>query len=131
MERKMPDSNISHIEDQLAACDIKFADQCKLVWAGLKKGFSYDGCTAVPDFDFGYDCCGEHDTYYQSKEISRAEADERLRLCILKKGLPQEILGVKYNSNWLLAGAYYVGVRLAGWFFWNRKRKVVDHGDIA
>lgn len=85
-----------------------FTKQVKLVYEGLKKGYKYDGCTAVPDFDFGADCCGEHDTYYQSKEITRAEADKRLRQCIQKKGYI------------LLPWIYWAGVRLLGWTHWNK-----------
>ena len=110
--------DVRNIDAELASCDIKFKDQCKLVWEGMKKGLNYDGCTAVPDFDFGFDCCGEHDTYYQTQAVSRAEADKRLFQCILKKGVPGKILGISYNSNWFLATAYYLGVRAAGWAFW-------------
>ena len=115
--------DVRSINEELAKCDIKFKDQCKLVWEGMKKGLKYDGCTAVPDFDFGYDCCGEHDTHYQTKEISRAEADKRLFCCILKKGVPGKILGISYNSNWFLATAYFLGVRAAGWLFWKSSSK--------
>lgn len=110
------------LDAELAKCDIKFADQCRIVWAGMKKGVKYDGCTAVPDFDFGYDCCGEHDAHYQLQDITRAEADRRLRDCILKKGIPGKILCFSYNSNWFLATSYFIGVRLAGFFFWKKRR---------
>lgn len=96
----------------LSECKLEFKEQCKVVWEGLKKGFTYDGCTAVPDFDFGSDCCGEHDTYYQSKEISRAEADRRLRKCMQQKGYL------------VLPWVYWIGVRIAGGFFWNKKGSI-------
>jgi hypothetical protein len=115
--------DVRNINEELAKCDLKFSEQCKLVWEGAKKGFSYDGCTAVPDFDFGYDCCGEHDYHYQARDISRAEADEKLRKCILAKGIPSSILGIPYNSSWFLAGAYYLGVRIFGGFFWYKRKK--------
>ncbi len=83
-------------------CDLKFTDQCKLVYQGFKQGFTYDGCTAVPDFNFGTDCCGEHDYHYQDGEVSRAEADKRLRQCIQKKGYV------------VLPWVYWLGVRLFG-----------------
>lgn len=83
-------------------CDLKFTDQCKLVYEGFKQGFTYDGCTAVPDFNFGTDCCGEHDYHYQDGDVSRADADKRLRQCIQKKGYV------------VLPWVYWLGVRLFG-----------------
>lgn len=87
-----------------------FKDQVALVRAGFAKGVKYDGCTAVPDFDFGADCCGEHDYHYQIGDITRAEADKRLRECIKKKG---------YSG---LAWAYWLGVRLFAGGVWKRYR---------
>jgi hypothetical protein len=89
---------------------LTYLDQLKLVWRGLRRGFRYDGCTAVPDFDFGKDCCGEHDYHYQAKEISRAEADKRLRQCIQKKGYI------------LLPWIYWLGVRIFGYKAYYKKR---------
>lgn len=101
-ERSDPQANLE--------CKLGFKDQCKIVWEGLKKGFSYDGCTAVPDFDFGSDCCGEHDYHYQDKNITRAEADKRLRECIQKKGYI------------VLPWVYWLGVRVFGGLFWKEKQ---------
>lgn len=121
--------DVRAINGELGSCDLSFKEQCKIVAEGIKKGFSYDGCTAVPDFNFGYDCCGEHDYYYQSKEVDRAVADKKLYECILRKGIPYKLFGViPGNSNAALATIYYIGVRLAGWFFWNkRKVKGTEH----
>jgi hypothetical protein len=83
-------------------CDLGFKDQCKLVWEGVKKGYKYDGCTASPDLNFGSDCCGEHDYHYQDTDVSRAEADKRLRECIQKKGYI------------VLPWVYWLGVRIFG-----------------
>lgn len=115
--------DVRAIDEELAACDLSFREQCRIVAEGVKKGFSYDGCTAVPDFNFGYDCCGEHDTYYQSQVVTRAEADRKLYECILNKGVPSKLGPIPYNTNWMLASVYYVGVRVAGWFFWNKRKK--------
>ncbi len=93
-------------------CHLDFKDQCKLVWRGLKKGFKYDGCTAVPDFNFGLDCCGEHDYHYQSRKLDRASADKRMRECIQKKGYI------------VLPWIYWFGVRTFGWFWWNKRSKI-------
>lgn len=90
---------------------LTFKQQWDIVKHGLRKGVRYDGCTGVPDFDFGVDCCGEHDTHYQLGEISRAEADKRLYQCIRKKGYV------------VLAGVYWVGVRLLAGNVWNNYRK--------
>ncbi len=90
-----------------------FMDQVKIVRDGFKKGVKYDGCTGVPDFDFGADCCGEHDFHYQQSDITRAEADKRLRECILKKGYP------------FLAWSYWIGVRLCGWQFYKAKQNEI------
>ncbi len=87
-----------------------FTEQLAFVWQGLKKGYSYDGCTGVPDFDFGQDCCGEHDFHYQDNDITRAEADRRLRKCIQKKGYI------------ILPWVYWLGVRIFGGQYWNKKQ---------
>jgi hypothetical protein len=93
---------------------LSFAEQCRVVREGLKRGVKYDGCTGVPDFDFGADCCGEHDTYYQLGGISRWEADKRMRECIRRKGY----VGV--------AWAYWIGVRLFAGGVWKRYRNEDD-----
>lgn len=92
------------------SCQLGFKEQCKLVYDGLSKGFKYDGCTAVPDFNFGSDCCGEHDYHYQANDITRAEADKKLRECIRKKGY------------FVLPWVYWLGVRLFGGAYWRKKQ---------
>lgn len=47
-------------------------------WA---KKFGSDGCTSSPDLNFRT-CCEEHDYHYRSGDISRSQADKRLRQCI-------------------------------------------------
>lgn len=88
---------------------LSFTDQLSIIADGIKKGVRYDGCTAVPDFDFGADCCAEHDYHYQVHDIPRAEADKRLRQCIRDKGY------------FLLPWIYWIGVRLVGRRFWNKR----------
>lgn len=97
----------------MSECHLNFREQCALVFRGLKRGFKYDGCTAVPDFDFGSDCCGEHDYHYQDRTITRAEADRRLRDCLRKKGYV------------VLPWIYWAGVRVFGWCFWKKRQKTV------
>lgn len=70
----------------------------------------FDGCTAVPDFDFGETCCNRHDFDYLTKRVTRAEADLKFYRCVKRSGKP------------IIAAVYYVGVRLFGWYFWNRKK---------
>lgn len=105
-------------EEELTTCHLDFQEQCKVVWEGLKKGFKYDGCTAVPDFDFGSDCCGEHDYYYQSKSLSRSEADRKLRECIRKKGYV------------VLPWVFWLGVRVFGKFWWWKRKKPAPAPEI-
>lgn len=99
------------VEEQLPECKLGFADQCRVVWDGMKRGVKYDGCTAVPDFDFGFDCCGEHDAHYQLGDISRAEADKKLRECIRKKGY------------FILPWVYWLGVRIVGRNYYQKQKK--------
>jgi hypothetical protein len=86
-------------------------DQAKTLYRSAKKGVSTDGCTAVPDFDFGADCCAQHDYHYHAQDISRKEADKKLRQCIQAKGyivLP-----------WL----YWLGVRVFGRGAWDKHQQ--------
>lgn len=92
-----------------------FLEQARIVREGFSKGVKYDGCTAVPDFDFGADCCGEHDVHYQLGDVSRAEADRRMRECIRKKGY------------WVLPWAYWIGVRLFAGGVWKKYRSKNDN----
>lgn len=89
---------------------LKFKEQWDIVKEGFRKGVRYDGCTGVPDFDFGADCCGEHDYHYQVGDVSRWNADKRMRKCIRKKGY------------FLLPWAYWFGVRIFAGGVWKRYR---------
>ena len=62
-----------------------------------------------PDFDFR-ECCVRHDFDYYS-QVSRKEADLKLKACIEKKGHPK------------LAKIYYCGVRAFGWLRYRRATK--------
>jgi hypothetical protein len=90
---------------------LSFKEQWAIVKAGYAKGVKYDGCTGVPDFDFGADCCGEHDAHYQMGDVSRWRADRNMRECIRKKGY------------FLLPWAYWLGVRLFAGGVWKRYRE--------
>lgn len=70
-----------------------------------------DGCTASPDLNFK-ECCLEHDFYYATKSVSRAEADKRLRECIKEK----------WGGN-VVPWIYWVGVRAFGIFPWRSKKR--------
>ena len=74
----------------------------------MKTGFKPNGCSQVPDFNFGEECCNVHDMDYYTKEVTRAEADKKLRECIRAKGY------------FLLPWIYWVGVRLFGGKYYGR-----------
>lgn len=93
---------------------LNFRQQLDIVKEGFSKGVRYDGCTGVPDFNFGNDCCGEHDYHYQLTDISRAEADKRLRQCLRQKGY------------FLLPWIYWLGVRAFGRQFYRKKQDEVN-----
>lgn len=83
----------------------------KKKWQQAKR-FKSDGCTAAPDL-FWKDCCTEHDFYYQYPsltQVSRREADKRLRNCMRSKG-----------SGRIISWIYWVAVRICGWKFWKGK----------
>jgi hypothetical protein len=97
---------------------LTFRQQWRVIKHGLNKGVRHDGCTGVPDFDFGADCCGEHDTYYQLGEITKAEADKRLYECIRKKGY------------FIIAASYYLGVKIFGSTIWDKYRGINENKTI-
>jgi hypothetical protein len=106
----------SDLNEKLAKSErLGFLEQARVVREGFRKGVKYDGCTAVPDFDFGADCCGEHDAHYQLGDLSRREADRRLRDCIRKKGY------------FALPWAYWLGVRLFAGGVWKKYRRENDN----
>lgn len=56
-------------------------------------------------------CCHQHDRDYGiNGKVTRVEADNRLRNCILKNGHP--------IKAWL----FWVIVRLFGWIFWKKDK---------
>ena len=82
-------------------------EQFSELWRAGLAFFNNDGCTSVPDFNFK-ECCVEHDYLYFTKEVSRAEADKRLRECIGRQ-------------KWrMLPWIYWVGVRLLGRKYYGR-----------
>jgi hypothetical protein len=107
----MEASKVKLLEEKLNESEkLGFLDQARIVREGFRKGVKYDGCTAVPDFDFGADCCGEHDYHYQIGDMSRAEADKHLRGCIQKKGYV------------VLPWMFWLGVRIFAGRVWKRYR---------
>jgi hypothetical protein len=89
---------------------LTFKEQWEVVKQGYDRGVHYDGCSGVPDLDFGADCCGEHDAHYQLGTLSRAEADKRLRECMRAKGY------------FLLPWVYWMGVRVFGRNYYRKKQ---------
>jgi len=49
-----------------------------------KWGVIVNGCSSSPDFNFQH-CCDTHDYHYAVHDITRAEADKKLRKCIQKE----------------------------------------------
>lgn len=74
----------------------------------------------VPDKIWGVDlagCCEEHDQDYETSDRRKA-ADIRFRTCIKCRFRAAAIRTGKRYKKWiasLVAGWYYVGVRLGGW----------------
>ena len=55
-------------------------------------------------------CCKQHDHDYGARgTVSRAEADRRLRHCMIAQGKP------------LLAWLFWAACRAGGWYFWKDK----------
>ena len=112
------DASEQKLEQELEKDEhLGFADQVRVVRDGFRKGVKYDGCTGVPDFDFGADCCGEHDYHYQLGDISRAEADKHLRECLRAKGYI------------VLPWVYWLGVRILAGGVWKNYRKKENEKD--
>lgn len=65
-----------------------------------------DHCTLFAEGNWS-DCCKRHDRRYSNKRISRREADILLLRCVKRK-------------NRAVAYIMYVGVRLAGWYFYKK-----------
>ncbi|MBW3809711.1 DUF1353 domain-containing protein [Aeromonas hydrophila] len=72
-------------------------------------------CTGVGPVSPGTNsCCQQHDKDYGAKgRVSRAEADRRLRQCMIAQDKP------------VLAWLFWAACRLGGWYFW--KDKTHDH----
>jgi len=64
-------------------------------------------CTLYPDGEWS-SCCCMHDRRYENKRINRAQADELLYRCVLRK------------SNKINATIMWIGVRAFGWYFYSK-----------
>jgi hypothetical protein len=89
---------------------LTFKEQWEIVKQGYDRGVRYDGCSGALDLDFGADCCNEHDFHYQLGDITRADADKRLRECMRAKGY------------FLLPWIYWLGVRVFGRNYYRKKQ---------
>jgi len=78
-------------------------------------------------------CCDQHDIDY-AMGANRAEADLKLKRCIRKVreeqykkdvayGRSKIGLFIKYKTWRVLAVLVYWGVRVFGWYFWNKAQK--------
>lgn len=76
-----------------------------------------DNCTLWPEGTWS-ECCALHDRRYENKRLTRYQADKLLFRCVNRK------------SNIKMAIVMFLGVRLFGWFFYNKstdpimKRKI-------
>lgn len=92
-------------------------EQLKRAWKYLRG----DGCTAVPDLTYSK-CCRAHDADYryavneEGEGLTRAEADRRLRECMMKTGKTPVI------GRFLLPWVFWLGVRVGGAGIWKGHR---------
>ena len=100
----------------------------KTYWTRVKehaKALKGDGCTSSPDFWF-HRCCNEHDIAYRTGktvdgvEVTRAEADNQLFVCMKKRNKDPLI------SKWILPALYWSAVRLFGRGAWKRDEAMGD-----
>ena len=68
-----------------------------------------DRCTLFPEGSW-QECCYLHDLNYIRQKITRKEADKRLLSCVKERCK-------------VVAYIMYAGVRLFGWYFWNKNKK--------
>jgi hypothetical protein len=84
----------------------------ELMKRGKQLGYTYNGCTAAPDMNFG-DCCNQHDHDYQDMSKTRLQSDNDMFKCMVKKGWKGK----------LLAPLYWSAVRIFGSAFFKRKQR--------
>ena len=77
-----------------------------------------DGCTGVPDF-WWRRCCDEHDEDYKKKTMSRARADWKFLKCLRRRA--KTVFG-----RWIIAPAYYIGVRVLGRNYWEKQQPLKE-----
>ena len=86
----------------------------------IKRGYHFDGCTGVPDFNVRT-CCDRHDFDYQSLTKTRAQADANFRSCMLKKAARETTLPA-IATGVFVALVYWIGVRVFGGSHWKGKQ---------
>ena len=93
-----------------------------------------DRCTFSPDGHWR-GCCAKHDKAYEEQDCPRWEADLNLALCIFGIGFGD--LGRAFKRAFealvcagvgirtiLYAPCVYAFVRLCGWYFWSKAKRV-------
>lgn len=68
-----------------------------------------NSCTLFPDGTWSK-CCDLHDYQYLTQKVSRKQADKILYDCVKSKCK-------------VIAHIMYIGVRMFGWYFWNKNKK--------
>lgn len=74
-------------------------------------------CDIIPDVIFGVDlkdCCYCHDVHYWKKDITRKEADEKVRECMIYKFTKKKLKWFGFPFAWLCYGV----LRIGGWIKW-------------
>lgn len=90
----------------------------------IYKGYAWDGCTAVPSYDWNLEASLVHDVLYQTKKCPGGSACkatwwqvDRLFLNMMKEA----------GATWLQRRTYYTGVRTFGALF---KLEKLDSGRV-
>lgn len=80
----------------------------------IHAGYTWDGCTGVPSYDWNLEASLVHDVLYQTKKCPNGDLCkatwwqvDRLFLNIMKES----------GATWLQRRTYYAGVRTFGFFF--------------
>jgi len=87
----------------------------------IKNKFSSDGCTSVPELIF-HKSCVKHDCDYHN-HIGRLKADKRFLKNMLNSIKEHKELNCEEIMFYTTAAkAYFLGVRLFGWWFYYVKK---------
>lgn len=91
-------------------------------WTAAKNVMA-NGCTGVPDFG-QTSCCNQHDADYSpGSGVTRFSADIRLMGCIINRAADiANQSSLKAIFFIFVALVFFIGVRLAGWAFYQKEK---------